>query len=242
MRRTLRAALAIVPFVAACMPARGEDPKATVILDKAIAALGGEEKLARITAFTWVGTVTFHGPGGEQNHDVEFTANGLDHLRRKWGSNLMVVAGDKAWQKRGERARELMADAVAREKRNIYLQVIPVTLVPLKGKDYKCEAAGEEKVGEKPAAFVKVTAPDGKDFTLCFDKETGLPVKEVTLLELPGGQEVKIETTFADYKEFGGIKKATKIKSSGFGGGVSQEISDFKVLEKVPEDAFTEPK
>ena len=211
MRRIQRAVLAILPFLAACVPARGQDPNATAILDKAITALGGEERLARISAFKWVGTVTFNVNGTDRTDDVEFTARGLDHLRRQFGLNLMVVAGDKAWQKRGDRARELMADAVAREKRSIYLQVIPVTLVPLKGKDYKCQAAGEEKVGEKPAAVVKVTAPDGKDFTLFFDKETGLPVKEVAQLEIPGGREVRTETTFADYKDFGGIKKATRI-------------------------------
>ena len=52
-------------------------------------------------------------------------------------------------------------------------------LVPLKGKDFKLEAAGEEKVDGKPAAGIKVTGPDQKDFTLYFDKESGLPVKLV---------------------------------------------------------------
>jgi hypothetical protein len=244
MRWIHRAVVAILPFLATSVPARSEDPKATTIIDRAIAAVGGEERLAKITAFTWVGTVTFNVNGGARTDDVEFTVNGLGHLRRKWGSNLMVVAGDKGWQKRGDTAREMMADAVAREKRNIYLQVIPVTLVPLKGKGYKCEAAEEDKVGEKPAVVVKVTAPDGKDFTLFFDKETGLPVKEVAQLEIPGGRLVTTETTFADYKDFGGIKKATKIefKSSGFGSGGSQVISDFKILEKLPDDTFAEPK
>ena len=122
--------------------------------------------------------------------------------------------------------------------------MIPVTILPLKGKGFKCEAAGEEKVGDKPAKVIKVTATHGKDFTLFFDKATGLPVKEVAKLELPGGREVTTETTFADYKEFGGIKKATKIefKSNGFGSGGSQIISGFTILEHVPDNAFAEPK
>ena len=41
------AVVAILPFVATCVPARGEDPKATTILEKAISALGGEEKLGK---------------------------------------------------------------------------------------------------------------------------------------------------------------------------------------------------
>ena len=68
-------------------------------------------------------------------------------------------------------------DEVAREKRNLYLQIVPVLLVPLKGKGFKVESAAEEKVGDKPASVLKVTGPDGKDFTISFDKESGLPVK-----------------------------------------------------------------
>ena len=56
-------------------------------------------------------------------------------------------------------------------KVNGYLQVVPITLIPLKDKAFKVESAGEEKVGEKPAAALKVTGPDGKDFTLLFDKD-----------------------------------------------------------------------
>jgi hypothetical protein len=244
MRWSYRVAVAILSFVAAYVPARAEDPKATAILDKAITALGGEDNLNKITAFKWAGTVAFHGAGGGRPYDVEFTVDGLGRMRRKWGLNLTVVAGDKGWQKRGDVVRDMRDEAIAREKRSIYLQVIPVTLVQLKGKDYRCEAAGEEKVGDKLAAKVKVSAPDGKDFTLLFDIETGLPVKEVAQVWAPNGQDVTTETTFADYKDFGGIKKATKIEitSSGFGGGSSQVINDFKVLETVPDDTFAAPK
>jgi hypothetical protein len=90
---------------------------------------------------------------------------------------------------------------------------------------------------------LKITAPDGKDFTLFFDKETGLPVKEVAQLDLPGGREVTEETTFSDYKDFGGIKKATRIevKSFGFGSGSSQIVTDFQVLDKVDDGTFAKP-
>jgi len=64
------------------------------------------------------------------------------------------------------------------EKRSIYLQVIPIILLPIKRNDFRYEAAGEGKVGDKPALALKITARDGKVFTLFFDKETGLPVKE----------------------------------------------------------------
>ena len=49
--------------------------------------------------------------------------------------------------------------------------------MPLKGKGFKVDSSGDEKVGEKAVAVVRVTGPEGKEFTLYFDKESGLPVK-----------------------------------------------------------------
>ena len=48
--------------------------------------------------------------------------------------------------------------------------------MPLKGKEFKVEALGEESAGGKPAVGVKVTPPDGKEFRLYFDKESGLAI------------------------------------------------------------------
>ena len=134
-------------------------------------------------------------------------------------------------------------DGIANEKRMIYLTVIPGTLVPLKVKDFKIEPAAEEKVGDKPAVGIKVTAPDGKDFKLYFDKESGLPVKLVAKVIGFQGDEFTMETTYASYKDFDGIKKATKVESKRDGEKfIAQEISEFKVLDKAPDETFAEPK
>ncbi|MSR60812.1 MAG: hypothetical protein EXS05_24755 [Planctomycetaceae bacterium] len=123
------------------------------------------------------------------------------------------------------------------------MQIIPVTLVALKGKDFKVVSVAEAKVGEKPAAGVKVTGPDGKDFTLFFDKESGLPVRSVAKVQGFMGEEFTQETNFTAYKEMAGIKKATKIEAKRDGAAfLSQEILEFKVLDKVPADTFAEPK
>jgi hypothetical protein len=140
---------------------------------------------------------------------------------------------------------ELDKNGLANEKRNIHLQVIPITLVALKGKDFKLAAAAEEKVGGKPAAGIKVTGPDGKDFTLYFDKEDGLPVKMEATVAGFGGEDFKQETSYGKYKEFDGIKKATKIENKRNGEKFQElEFTEFKVIPKDKVDAktFDEPK
>ena len=175
---------------------------------------------------------------------------GLDQLRGEFegdfGGNkfqaVTVLNGDKGWRKFGDMGMELDKDSLANEKRSLYLQMIPVTLLPLKGKDFKVEAAAEEKVGDKAAVGIKVTGPDGKDFKLYFDKDSGLPVKLVAKVIGFMGEEFTQETTFGTYKDFNGIKVATKIQNKRDGEKfLEQEITEFKLVDKVDPKTFAEP-
>ena len=90
---------------------------------------------------------------------------------------------------------------------------------------------------------LKVTGPDGKDFTLYFDKDSGLPVRLVAKVTGWRGEEYVQDSTFSDYKDFGGFKKAAKTSIKRDGEDfLEAEIADFKVLDKVPADTFAEPK
>jgi hypothetical protein len=223
---------------------------AAAIVDKGIAALGGKDKLSQAKVLTWKakGTLTF----GENTSEFtsQTTAQGLDRSRGEFegdfGGNkfkgITVIAADKGWRKFGDMGMEMDADALANEKRNLYLQLIPITLLPLKEKDFKVEAAGEEKVGDAAALVIKVTAPDGKDFQISFDKESGLPLKTVAKVRGFMGEEFTQETTLSGYKDFGGIKKATKIENKRDGQSfIKIELTEFKVLDKVDDKTFTQP-
>ena len=94
-----------------------------------------------------------------------------------------------------------------------------------------------------PAVALKVTGPDGKDFTLYFDKESGLPVRLVAKVVGFNGEEFVQDSTFSDYKDFGGIKKSAKVSVKRDGETfVESEITDFKIIDKVPAETFAEPK
>ena len=104
------------------------------------------------------------------------------------------------------------------------------------------EAIADEKVGDKPVAGIKATGPDGKDFSLYFDKESGLPVKLVAKVAGFMGDEYTQDTSFSDYQDMAGIKKATKIQSKRDGEKfIDQQITEFKVLDRVDPKTFAEP-
>lgn len=250
MRKLLGPALLTLLICGYCVPALAADNDASGLIDKAIAALGGEAKLSQGKGMTWTtkGTITFG------DNESQFTGNatvaGIDRYYSEFegdfGGNKIKGAtalnGDKGWRKFGETTMPMDADGVANEKRSVYLQVVPVTLLPLKGKGFKVESAGDERVAGVDAAGVKVTAPDGKDFKLYFDVKTNLPVKTVATVRGFGGDDFSQETTYSDYKDFAGIKKATKIEAKRDGTPfLNVEISDFKFLDQVDEKTFAEP-
>jgi hypothetical protein len=243
--------LALLSTAAAPQNAVAQD--AAAIVDKAIKAHGGEEALGKVKAYSFVAKGAFYFMGNESAVDSKATTKGLDHTRQEieldFGGNkvqgVTVLAGDKAWRNFGDMGvSELDAGQLANTKRMTYINTVAITLLPLKAKEFKTTLGGEEKVGDKPAVGVKATGPDGKDFTLFFDKESGMLVKITADGVLGfGGEEFKQEVLFTDYKEMGGIKKSTKSESLRNGEKfATQEITEFKVLEKVEDSTFAEPK
>jgi hypothetical protein len=251
MKRVFGAALTAFLMIGPVSVIRADEKDASAILDKAIKAVGGEEKLAKAAAFSWKqkGTISLNGNDNDMSFDS--TLQGLDHYRSefkgRFGENdftgLTIINGDKGWVKFGDMEHDMEGEELANEKRRIYLAITPITIVPLKGKGFKTEAAGEEKVGDKPAAVVKVTCPDGKDFKLFFDKESGLPVKMLAHVAGFAGDEFDQETTFYDYKEIDGIKKAMSVDSKRDGEKFFNiKVTEFKVLDKVDDKVFEKPK
>ena len=247
----MRQILGAVILTGACVVlpglVRADDQAATAVLDRAINAMGGAEKLGKAETFSWKARGRLMINGGENDFNTHVTIKGLDHLRRKFENDqfkmTIVLNGDRGWRRVREVNRVIEGEVLSSEKRSTYLQIVPITLVPLKGKGFTYQAAADEKVGDKPAAALKATGPDGKEFTLYFDKDSGLPVKEVARMSDLQGNEFTIEVAYTDYKDFGGIKKATKMEVKR-DGAISQvvEVTEFKVLSQVDPETFAEPK
>jgi hypothetical protein len=251
MKRTQVAVLLAAAVSLAVKPTRADEAQVKQVLDKAIQALGGEDKLTKAAAFTSKSKAKITIEGNENQVSTEATVQGLDRVRSvfegEFNGNhikgLTILNGDKGWRKFGDQNMDMDPDAVKNEKRTVYLMVVPVTIVPLKSKGFKVESAADESVNGKSTAVLKVNGPDGKDFTLHFDKETGLPVRLVAKVIGWQGEEYIQDSTFSDYKDFGGIKKSAKVSIKRDGETfVESEITDFKVLDKVPAETFAEPK
>jgi hypothetical protein len=242
--------LSLALVAASVQNASADEAQVKAVLDKAIKAMGGEATLTKAATYSRKAKGTVNFGGAESEFTGESITQGLDRYRftfeGEFGGNkissVAVLNGEKVWRTFAGNKMELDKEAAANERRNTYMQIIPATILPLKGKTFKVESADDEKVGDKPAAVLKVTGPEGKDFTLFFDKESGLPIKLRAVVLGFQGDEYTQESTYADYKDFNGIKHPTKIEISRDGQPfLKQEITEFKILEKVDPKSFDEP-
>jgi hypothetical protein len=224
------------------------DPKALV--DKAIKALGGEEKLAKCKAFTTKGKGTIYEPGeiamteetswqppSQYRADMEINA---DNAKLKL---VYVFNGDKAWIKTGERTAEMPKELREAFTDYFYALRLGVNPVELKGEGVKLAPLGEIKIGERPAVGVQVTRKSHKDVNLYFDKETGLSAKaEITTRNVFEDGEVLHEFFFSDFKEFDGLKVYTKLLWNKDGKKyMERELMEFKREDKFADDVFGKP-
>jgi hypothetical protein len=251
MHRFYRATLLCVMTASLAIPARADETEAKAVIDKAIKAMGGEEKLSGVKAFSAKGKGTIALEGTDIEFTFEMIAQGVDKYRSTYEGEVggdkfdgaTVLDGDKGWKKQEQEVKKLDGEELAIEKRNAYLDIVPILIVPLKGKGFKIDSASDEKVGDKAVAVVRVTGPEGKDFTLFFDKESGLPVKMSGVVPDDEGREDVQDTTFEDYKEFEGIKVATRsMIRRGGKRFIEVEGMEFKTLGEVAPGTFAEPK
>jgi hypothetical protein len=245
-------------------PAKDEQAEAEAILDNAIKAAGGQEKLAKLTSFVLKmkrkSTPRGEGPTLETALEIsyEFPDRKRTETSRGTGgtttTTLQILNGDKAWLSSRGTTRELTVDQAARLKTEPFPE-FPVRQLPLyKGKGYKLTMLGESRVEEKRVLGVKIASEGKPDVKLFFDKETGLLLKREHELSrtapagagVPAGADapnsITVEILYEDYKESGGIKFPAKTTRLQGGQKISEEeVTEFKAVEKFDEKTFAKP-
>lgn len=219
------------------------------VIDKAIQASGGEAKLGKYKGGTFKAKGTVHRMG-----EIAFTAEGArqvpDRYRAEFDADIngmkfkiiRVINGDKGWMKINEEVQELDQDVVKEEKEGLYHDYV-CELVPLKDKAYHLAPLGDGKVGDKETLGIKVSHKNHRDVNLYFDKKSGHLVKsEMRIVDEESKQEVNQESFYSEFKDFDGIKVATKLTikrdDKPF---IEMEFTEFKLVEKLDDNLFSKP-
>ena len=249
MTRGLSASLIFAIALAASTLNAADDDAMRAIVNRAIAAQGGEAKLAKFNASTakFKGTlqiqdqpVPFTGDvstqGADQQHVViDFTLNGMP-IRI-----VHVLNRDKGWIKFNETLIEMDADKLAEAQEEAYGEWV-ATLLPLKDKEFKLSSFGEAMVEGRAAVGVNVSRTGHRDGTLFFDKESHRLVKTISRVKDDAGQEVTEETVLGGYREVDGIPQAMTLSVKRDGKPHADlEVTEVKLIEKLDDGVFAQP-
>jgi hypothetical protein len=242
--------------LAACLATptlRADDAaEAKAVLDKAIQALGGADKLEKMPAATWKSTGTFTAGDMKADLSDQWSVHGFTKLRWEleisFSGNtqkgVLVFNGDEGWGKGGDRPTEAVPKEVQPMlKADLHSARWADMLLPLRDKAFTLSHLGEMKIDDRACVGLKIKHKDYPDVDLYFDKETGLPSRsDVRVKEPMASDETVHAFYFSDYKEFGGRKFATKIVlKRDDKTAMTMERSDIKPLEKLEDDTFAKP-
>ena len=214
----LAAAVIVVPAWGVAPPTKEPRGKksasasgdARAIIDRAIEATGGEEKLAHFKSQTWSERGTFHGLGNPLPYVSKLAVEWPDKFRMEVPHFMTIVLnGDHGWKKERETTTELAKEELAENLEEHHAGFI-TTLLPLKDKSFHLSVLPETKVDGEPAVGVRVSQEAHKDVKLYFDKSTGLPVKSEWQVK-DAGKEREQETWYKNYKVVDGAKIPMKI-------------------------------
>ena len=109
-----------------------------------------------------------------------------------------------------------------------------------KQKGSTVDFVGKVNADGKEAYKIKLTDADGNIKNYFIDAKTNLILKVKAKVSAQG-QEIDVDQMFSDYKDFDGIKMATKLETKTPMGNVSITVIEFKINENFDDAIFAQP-
>jgi len=254
------AALPLLTLTVMAAPAPQDDQgKGRAILEKAIKALGGEERIGGLTLFTMKSrtkTTVSTAAVTETTEEIsmQFPSRARIVTERNVRGNKSVTTrvmdGESGWQIVAGRALNLPRTSLQQMRESLLAELsVRELLGLLKDNNCKLVPLGETRVDEKPAVGLKVSRMGVPDLKLYFETKSGLLLKRETVNRLGGtprpgipGREYTTMMLFEDYQDTAGVKLPFKTSTFRDGRKISEtELLEFKAVDKFDDKTFTKP-
>ncbi|HEV3235713.1 MAG TPA: hypothetical protein VGZ25_01915 [Gemmataceae bacterium] len=226
------------------------DDETQALIEKAIKAHGGREKLSekKTIQVKTKGTLEIMSsslpftqemtiqPPKQLKEVIDLDVNGI-----KITVNTVFNDG-KAWINANGKEVEVTDKIMEELKEGVYKAEV-MDMVKLKDKKYELSSLGEVTVNDKKALGVKVACKGHKDLNIYFDKETGLITKvEGQALDSTTMQEVAEERIITEYQDVDGHKVAKKVLINRDGKKFMEaEVVEVKFVDKLDDSHFGKP-
>jgi hypothetical protein len=247
MRKLLFSLVAVSVALIAAPSIQAQDAKA--IIEKAVKAHGGEEKLAKqgATHIKTKGSVEVMGL--TLNYTEESRVQ-PDRLKTNTQLNVMgmdidvtvVYDGKNAWASAMGNTTELK-DKILDEIKEQMAMMTYMKMTTLKDKANELSLLGEVKVNGKPAIGLKFSPKGHRDVSFYFDKETGLLAKvERQATDQSTMTDCTEERIILEYQDVDGVKVGKRILINHDGKKyIEAEVLEVKFVDKFDDSIFVKP-
>jgi hypothetical protein len=236
-------------LVATAAALAGDASTARAIVDAAIKAHGGPEKLAKTALMTRQakGAMSLFG------QEVPFTDELILQLPERWrwtleagdagrkSRLLLVVDGDKGWRSSGGAVMDVGKERLQELREEAYVIWLSTLLPFTKSNGFSLTLLADSEINGRPAAGVNVAHKGHTEVKLYFDKRSGLLVK-IARRGKEAGLALDKEYVYSAHKSFEGVQLPTKYVELANGKKyVEVEEISYKFLASVRDGTFAPP-
>jgi outer membrane lipoprotein-sorting protein len=220
----------------------GDDGRA--IVDKAIKAVGGADKLAKHQAVTFTEKGTYYGMGDGLPFTGKYALQYPGQFRMEIENVFTIVLnGDKGWVSANGEVKEMTKEQLDVQRHDNKAGWI-MSLAPLTDKAFTIKKLPDAKVDGKEAHVVQVSRKDYPDVKLYFDAKSNLLMKGEYKTKAADMKfmEVAVENKLSDYREVDGVLTPHKMVMNRDGKVfVESEVTSLKADGKLDAKVFAQP-
>jgi hypothetical protein len=217
-------------------------PSADQVLDKYLQAVGGAERLAKLTTFVATGTSAGYGPESEKRR--------LEIFAKAPGQRTVIIHTDNGDSTTTYDGRSGWIAAPLR----------PVPVLTLSGQDLEGVKLDAElsfparikqvlgnwrvgissTIGDRDVQVVQGTSAGGVIATLFFDDQSGLLLRMIRYSDSPVGR-IPFQVDYADYRDVSGVKMPFRMTVTWLDGRENFELSEVRANVPVDLAKFAKP-
>jgi photosynthetic reaction center cytochrome c subunit len=217
-------------------------PPVDKILDRYIQAVGGAERLSRLTSFVAKGTSAGYGPEStERPVDIYAKAPGqrTTIIHTQNGDNITVIDGTNGWSAiplKPVPVMQLTGGALEGAKFEAALSF------PLHVNDLlsKWRVGFPSTIDDRDVEVIQGSGPGGLLVTMYFDSQSGLLVRLLRYAQSPVGR-TPTQIDYSDYRDVAGVKMPFRWKVAWLDGKENFEIKDVQTNVSIDPARFGKP-
>ena len=218
-------------------------PAAEQVLDRYIQAVGGTDRLARLTSLVAKGT--YKGFDDADTSPLELFARSPGHrttiVHTLNGDSTTVVGGEGGWIAAPEAEKPVPLLAITgQELDGARLEAALLFPGRIREALSKWRVGPPALVNDRETLVIQGTTAGGATATLCFDAKTALLVRLVRFSESPVGRLVT-RVDYDDYRDVGGVKIPFRWTVSWLSGRSVFELTDVQPNVAIDASRFARP-